>query len=80
MIKKTKGIEMNEVHFHNIFDHIWFKCVFGLNNYEFWGCGFNKNIHFNVIKSIMHNTHDIGSRCNKKYLYLIQSGKLCMKH
>jgi hypothetical protein len=35
MIKKTKGIEINEVHFYNTFEHIWFKCVFGPNNYEF---------------------------------------------
>jgi hypothetical protein len=71
MIKKTKGIEINEVHFYNTFEHIWFKCVFGPNNYEFWGCGFNKNIDFYVIKSInAEYTHDIRSRCNKKTIYI----------
>jgi hypothetical protein len=35
MIKKSKAIEIDEIHFYNIFEHIWFKHVFGLRNYEF---------------------------------------------
>jgi len=35
MIKRKKGIEMGEIHFYNTFECIWFKCAFGLENYEF---------------------------------------------
>jgi hypothetical protein len=43
---KLKKIKVVEIHFYNIFEQIWFKCVFGLENYEIWGCGFNKNYSF----------------------------------
>ncbi len=46
MIKKSKAIEIDEIHFYNTFEHIWFKHVFGPKNYEFWGCGFNKSYSF----------------------------------
>jgi hypothetical protein len=35
MIKTAKGIEIDEIHVYNTFGHIWFKHVFGLENYEF---------------------------------------------
>jgi hypothetical protein len=35
MIKKSKAIEIDEIHFYNTFEHIWFKHVFGPKNYEF---------------------------------------------
>jgi hypothetical protein len=43
LINWIKGIETSEIHFYNTFEHIWFKCVFGTENYEFWICGFNKS-------------------------------------
>jgi hypothetical protein len=35
MIKRTKGIEIGEICPYNTFEHIWFKNVFCLENYEF---------------------------------------------
>ncbi len=35
--------------FWNTFEHICFKCVFDLKNYEIWKCVFKKIIHFFVI-------------------------------
>jgi len=33
-IKRTKGIEIDEIQFYKTFEHIWFKCVFGPKIFE----------------------------------------------
>jgi hypothetical protein len=48
----TKGIEIANVIFDNTFECIWFKCAFGLENYEFSKWSFNKNYSFYVIKGM----------------------------
>jgi hypothetical protein len=30
MIKGATLVEIGEIHFHNIFEHIWFKWAFGI--------------------------------------------------
>jgi hypothetical protein len=35
MIKETKGVEIGGIHFHNTFECLWFKHVFGFENHEF---------------------------------------------
>jgi len=42
MIKMAKKTWIDENCFYNRFEHIWFKSVFDIENYEFWKCGFNK--------------------------------------
>jgi hypothetical protein len=48
----TKGIEIAKVISYNTFECIWFKCVFGLENYELKKCSFNKNYSFYEIKGM----------------------------
>jgi hypothetical protein len=38
MIKRTKGIEIDEIQFYKTFEHIWTKCVFGPKSFELWRC------------------------------------------
>ncbi len=47
-----KKIEIDEIYFFNKFKHIWFKHAFGLKNYGFQECDFNKILHFYVIKNM----------------------------
>ncbi len=35
MIKRTKGIEIDEIQFYKTFEHIWFQCVLGSNFLNF---------------------------------------------
>ncbi len=69
MIKRKKGIEMGEIYFYNTFECIWFKHAFGLENYEFWGCGL-KSFIFMWQKKLMHNIHDVGVKCNKRMIII----------
>jgi hypothetical protein len=41
MIIKSKTLKIG-----NTFEHICFKCVFDIENYEFWKCVFNKIYSF----------------------------------
>ncbi len=50
--KLAKKIEIDEICFFNKFKHIWFKHAFGLENYGFQECDFNKILHFYVIKNM----------------------------
>jgi hypothetical protein len=34
MIKRIKGIEIDEIQFNKTFEHIWFKCAFGPKFFE----------------------------------------------
>jgi hypothetical protein len=34
MIGRTKGIEIDEIYFYNTLEHIWFKHIIHLENYE----------------------------------------------
>jgi hypothetical protein len=42
----AKGIEIAKVIFYNTFECIWFKCAFGLENYELKILALTKIIHF----------------------------------
>jgi hypothetical protein len=46
MIKRTKGVEIGGIHFHNTFECIWFKHAFGFDNHEFWRCVVNTSYTF----------------------------------
>jgi hypothetical protein len=52
MIKRTKVIEIGEIHFHNTFECIWFKCPFGLKIMNFEFVTWQKVIHFYVVKNM----------------------------
>jgi hypothetical protein len=46
MIKRTKIIEIGDLHFYNSIQHFWFKHVFNHRNHKFWRCVYRKCIHF----------------------------------
>jgi hypothetical protein len=54
MIKRTKGIEIDELHFYNAIQHLRFKHVFNHRNHKFWRCVYRKVYSFLVDKTHQH--------------------------
>jgi hypothetical protein len=46
MIKRTKWIEIGDIHIDNTFECFWFKHVFALENHEFERHIFNEGYSF----------------------------------
>lgn len=49
MIRGATLVEIGEIHFHNIFEHIWFKWAFGIKCEKLWGCVLTHVNYFHVL-------------------------------
>ncbi len=79
MIKRVTWIEIGEIHVYNTFWCSWFKCVFGLENYEIWRCALNN--FFSFLGGKKHGyKNDIWSMCHQIFIYLAHSYSLGMKN